>query len=46
MARFFVDTEELNLENPVLVDENAAHARVLRLKAGEEVLLCDGKGVE
>lgn len=46
MARFFVDTEELNREKPVLVDENAAHARVLRLNPGEEVLLCDGKGME
>lgn len=46
MARFFVETEELNRENPVLTGENAAHARVLRLKAGEEILLCDGKGME
>ena len=46
MARFFVNTEELQLDNPVLEGENAAHARVLRLKAGEEVLLCDGKGME
>ena len=46
MARFFVETEELNRENPVLTGENAAHARVLRLKAGEEILLCDGKVME
>ena len=46
MARFFVETEELNRENPILTGENAAHARVLRLKAGEEILLCDGKGME
>ena len=46
MARFFVTTEELQLDAPVLTGENAAHAKVLRLKAGEEVLLCDGDGRE
>ena len=30
----------------VLTGENAAHAKVLRLKNGEEVLLCDGQGGE
>ena len=46
MARFFVDSEELLAEAPVLSGENAAHAKVLRLKVGEEVLLFDGKGRE
>lgn len=46
MARFFVDSQELELENPSLEGENAAHARVLRLREGEEVLLCDGRGQE
>ena len=46
MARFFVDSEELLAEAPVLSGENAAHAKVLRLKVGEEILLCDGKGGE
>ena len=46
MPRFFVD--ELP-ENGVLVlrGENAHHAgRVLRLRAGESVTLCDGKGTD
>lgn len=30
----------------VLTGENAAHAKVLRLKAGEQVLICDGSGNE
>ena len=46
MARFFVSSEELNSDFPVLTGDNAAHAKVLRLKAGEEVLLCDGNGYE
>lgn len=46
MARFFVSAEELNSDFPVLIGDNAAHAKVLRLKVGEEVLLCDGNGNE
>ena len=46
MVRFFVTAEELQQDAPVLTGENAQHARVLRLKAGEQVLLCDGEGKE
>ena len=46
MIRFFVDPETLNAQTVILSGENAAHAKVLRLKAGEEVLLCDGQGRE
>ena len=46
MTRFFVRPEELNKNFTVLEGENAAHARVLRLKAGEQVLICDGEGQE
>lgn len=46
MVRFFVKPTELLLSAPVLTGENATHARVLRLKAGEQVLLCDGEGNE
>ncbi len=46
MVRFFVTKEELQQESPVLTGENAQHAKVLRLKAGEQVLLCDGEGRE
>ena len=44
MTRFFVLPEEL--ENPVLTGENARHAKVLRLKVGEQLLVCDGEGKE
>ena len=46
MTRFFVDPDELNKKFTVLMGENAAHAKVLRLKAGEQVLICDGLGRE
>ena len=46
MTRFFVEPAQLRLEHPVLTGENAKHARVLRLKSGEELLLCDGEGNE
>lgn len=46
MTRFFVLPETLLQENVTLFGEDAAHARVLRLKVGEEVVLCDGKGKE
>ncbi len=46
MTRFFVEKEELENREIVLSGENAAHAKVLRLKAGEEVLVCDGQGRE
>lgn len=46
MIRFFVDPEEMQPEFMVLTGENAQHAKVLRLKCGEEVLVCDGQGTE
>ncbi len=46
MTRFFVSPEVLQSDEPVLDGENARHAMVLRLKSGEELLLCDGQGNE
>ena len=46
MARFFVTPEEMQGSSIALTGENAQHAKVLRLKAGEEVLVCDGRGEE
>lgn len=46
MVRFFVEPEQLHGEFMVLTGENAAHAKVLRLKAGEQVIVCDGAGNE
>jgi len=46
MVRFFVSTEEMDCDEILLTGENAAHAKVLRLKTGEQVLICDGNGNE
>ncbi len=46
MTRFFVPQEQMQPEFIVLTGENAAHAKVLRIKAGEQVLVCDGQGNE
>ena len=46
MTRFFVTPEEFQPDFMVLTGENAKHAKVLRLKNGEEVLVCDGQGRE
>lgn len=46
MVRFFVSTEDLEKAEVCLTGENAQHAKVLRLKPGETVLLCDGEGRE
>lgn len=44
MPRFFLPPTELTGDFAVLTGENAAHAKVLRLKTGDEVSLCDGEG--
>ena len=46
MVRFFVSPEEMAQDSIFLTGENAQHAKVLRLKEGEEVLVCDGQGSE
>lgn len=46
MTRFFISPEELSSNFITLTGENAQHAKVLRLKAGEQVLVCDGQGKE
>lgn len=46
MIRFFVEPEQMLPEFLTLTGENAKHAKVLRLKAGDEVMVCDGQGKE
>lgn len=46
MARFFVSPEDMTGDEITLTGENAQHAKVLRLKPGEEILVCDGAGME
>ena len=46
MVRFFVAPEEMTPDFLILTGANADHAKVLRLKNGEQVLVCDGLGHE
>ncbi|MBQ6160171.1 MAG: 16S rRNA (uracil(1498)-N(3))-methyltransferase [Oscillospiraceae bacterium] len=46
MARFFVDELPAEGAEYRLTGENAAHAKVLRLRPGEAVTLCDGRGTD
>lgn len=46
MTRFFLEPEQMQPDFLILTGDNAAHAKVLRLKIGEEVLVCDGAGTE
>ena len=46
MVRFFVSPEDLCTDKIQLTGDNAAHAKVLRLKVGEMVLVCNGNGEE
>ena len=46
MTRFFVSPEAMQPNFLVLTGDNAQHAKVLRLKKGEMVLVCDGQGQE
>ena len=46
MAKFFVDELPAAGAEYELTGENAAHAKVLRLRPGEDVTLCDGAGLE
>ena len=46
MVRFFVEPELTQQDQIELTGENAQHAKVLRLKSGEKVVVCDGEGME
>ena len=44
MPRFFLDPGQLTAPSVVLSGEAANHAKVLRLRTGDSVTLCDGRG--
>lgn len=46
MPRFFIEKGAISPDLMELVGENAAHAKVLRLKCGDEVTVCDGEGMD
>ena len=46
MPKFFVSADAIQGGFLVLHGENAAHAKVLRLKSGDSVTVCDGNGCD
>ena len=45
MANFYIEKEQLSENTALITGEEAQHiSRVLRMKKGDEVTLCDGKG--
>jgi len=46
MVRFFITPEDMKSDIIYLTGDHAQHAKVLRLKVGESVLVCDGGGNE
>lgn len=46
MPRFFVSPADIQAGTILLTGENAAHAKVLRLKNGDELTVCDGCGTD
>ena len=46
MTRFFISPDDMIGDQITLTGDNAVHAKVLRLKVGEQVLACDGCGNE
>ncbi len=46
MPRFFLDPADLTGSSALLTDEAANHAKVLRLRVGDSVTLCDGCGTD
>ena len=46
MPRFFIEKGAISPDFMELTGENAAHAKVLRLKCGDEVTVCDGDGMD
>ncbi len=46
LTRFFASPDVISSDVITLEGDNAAHAKVLRLKEGEKVIVCDGSGTE
>ena len=46
MPRFFLPPEALSGQTACLTGPDADHIRVLRLRPGDEVTLCDGNGID
>ena len=46
MANFYIESNQINGNNALITGEEAQHiSRVLRMKKGDHVILCDGEGI-
>ena len=46
MTRFFITPEKMCSDVIILTGDYVQHAKVLRLRCGENVIVCDGQGME
>ena len=46
MPRFFIDSSAVSGDILYITGKDAEHVKVLRMKPGEPVVLCDGKGMD
>jgi len=47
MHRFFVEIDNINRDNIIITGEDVLHiSKVLRLKVGDEIVICDGQGMD
>ena len=46
MARFFMAGTNLDGGRAIIRGQDAEHIRVLRLRPGEDVVICDGRGTD
>jgi len=46
MPRFFIDTVDTSASSIVITGRDAEHIKVLRMRTGEELIVCDGNGTD
>ena len=46
MARFFMAGTNITGGRAIIRGQDAEHIRVLRMRPGEDVVICDGKGTD
>lgn len=46
MPRFFMNSDDIGSHSAVITGADADHVKVLRLRVGDEIVLCDGKGTD
>ena len=46
MPRFFMNSDDIGSHSAVITGADADHVKVLRLRVGDEIVLCDGEGTD